>query len=151
MRAAVDTNVLAYAEGINGPGMQQTALDLIDRLPENEVVVPVQVLGELFNVLTRKASFPRDASRAIILSWQDTFAPVGTSLSALVAAADLAVDHRFVIWDAIIMATAAESGCRLLLSQDMHDGFTWRGVTIINPFAPTAHPLLARLLDGGSQ
>ena len=41
MKIAFDTNVLFYAEG----------------------VIPVQVLGELFNVLTRKAGKPRnDAS-----------------------------------------------------------------------------------------
>ena len=74
MKVALDTNVLAYAEGVNGSAMQRTALDLIARLPDDEIALPVQVLGELFNILTRKASRPRDAARAIILSWCDGFA-----------------------------------------------------------------------------
>jgi hypothetical protein len=28
----------------------------------------------------------------------------------------------------------------------MHAGFTWRGVTLVNPFAPEQDPLLKQLL-----
>ena len=28
----------------------------------------------------------------------------------------------------------------------LQEGFTWRGVTVTNPFAPTLHPILAALL-----
>ena len=30
----------------------------------------------------------------------------------------------------------------MLLSEDMHEGFTWGGVTIVNPFASPPHKLL---------
>jgi hypothetical protein len=42
--------------------------------------------------------------------------------------------------------TSAEAECRLLLSEDLQEGFTWRGVTVTNPFARTLHPILAALL-----
>jgi len=32
--------------------------------------------------------------------------------------------------DTVILAGAAQAGCRLLLSEDVQDGFTWRGVTV---------------------
>ena len=146
MRIALDTNVLAYAEGVNGETMRRRALELIDRLPRDEVVLPVQVLGELFSVLTRKAARPRAAARAAILSWCDAFSLLGTSAAVMLAAMDLAADHRLFIWDAVIFACAAEGACRLLLSQDLQEGFTWRGVTVADPFLPTPHPLLAELL-----
>lgn len=151
MRIALDTNILAYAEGVNGTAMQQTALDLIGRLPQDDVGLPVQVLGELFNVLTRKASRPRDTAREIILSWCDTFALLDTSATVMLAAADLATDHRLVIWDAVIISAAAEAGCRLLLSEDFHNGFTWNGVTVTNPFSPSRHPLLEALIAQSPQ
>ena len=28
-----------------------------------------------------------------------------------------------------------QAGCRLLLSEDLHEGFTWAGVTVVNPFS----------------
>ena len=58
----------------------------------------------------------------------------------------LAATHRLQIWDALILATAAGAGCRLLLSEDMQDGFVWKGCTVANPFAAPLHPLLADAL-----
>ena len=46
----------------------------------------------------------------------------------MLAATDLAVDRDLSIWDAVILAAAADAGCRLLLSEDMQDGFAWRGL-----------------------
>ena len=48
MRVALDTNVLAYAEGVNGPAMKESATDLVRRLPAGIAVLPAQTLGELF-------------------------------------------------------------------------------------------------------
>jgi predicted nucleic acid-binding protein len=64
----------------------------------------------------------------------------------LETALDLATEHRLQIFDAIILAASAEAGCRMLLTQDMQDGFVWRGMTVANPFAATLHSLLADLL-----
>lgn len=147
MRVALDTNVLAYAEGVNGIAMRNTALDMVGKLPQDSVILPVQALGELFQVLVRKAGrSPRDA-RSAILSWRDAFSLVETSSTVMLAAADLAVDHRFSLWDAVILSAAAEADCRLLLSADMQDGFTWNGVTVTNPFAKSKHPLLKAMLE----
>jgi predicted nucleic acid-binding protein len=32
------------------------------------------------------------------------------------------------------MSVAAENKCRLFISEDFQNGFTWRGVTVFNPF-----------------
>jgi predicted nucleic acid-binding protein len=146
MRIALDTNVLAYVEGVNGAPRKKAALALIEKLPVNSIFVPVQAMGELFHVLVRKAGFPPKQARATILTWQDTFPLIETSPSVLLAATDLAADHNLGIWDAIILSAAAEAGCRLLLSEDLPDGFTWNGVTVTNPFAAKKHELLAGLL-----
>jgi len=53
------------------------------------------------------------------------------------------------VWDALILSVAAENRCRLLLSEDLQDGFTWRGVTVANPFAMPLHPLLEGLVARG--
>ena len=51
MHVALDTNILVYAEGLNGRPMEQRALAIVDRLAPELTLLPVQVLGELFNVL----------------------------------------------------------------------------------------------------
>ncbi len=65
----------------------------------------------------------------------------------MTAALNLASVHRLQIWDAVILSAAASAGCRVLLSEDLQDGFTWNGVTVVNPFAPEPNALLAELLD----
>jgi predicted nucleic acid-binding protein len=147
VRVALDTNVLAYAEGVNGLATKKAALDLVDKLPQNLVILPVQTLGELFQLLVRKAGRSPDEARKAILSWRSAYALVETSPDVLLAALDLAV-RQFSIWDAVILCAAAEADCHLLLSEDMQNGFVWRGVTIVNPFAKSKHPQLEALLSG---
>ena len=79
-------------------------------------MVPVQALGELFRVLVGKGGFSRDVARASLMTWRD----------------------------AVILAVAADAGC-LLLSEDMQDGFTWRGLTVANPVRRRTTPLLAAI------
>jgi predicted nucleic acid-binding protein len=146
VRLALDTNILAYAEGVNGAARKKTALEIIAKLPVGSTFLPVQVLGELFHVLVRKAGRPPERARAAILSWQDAFPMIETSPAVLIAGADLACRHGLSIWDAVIFAAGATAGCRLLLSEDLQSGFTWNGVTVANPFAAAKHPLLEALL-----
>jgi predicted nucleic acid-binding protein len=94
-----------------------------------------------------KAGFSATQGRAAIVGWHDTFPLIETSPAILLAAADLAVHHVLSIWDVVILSAAAAAGCRLLLSEDMQDGFTWSGVTIANPFATVRHPLLEASLQ----
>lgn len=147
MKAALDTNVLAYAEGVNGKKPRDMALDFLRRLHPAGTVVPVQVLGELFNVLVRKAGRSREDARTALLGWSDAFATIDTSAAIMQAAVDLATDHRLGIWDAVILSAASQAGCRLLLSEDLQEGFTCGGTTVVNPFAARRHVLLDALLN----
>jgi predicted nucleic acid-binding protein len=146
VKIALDTNVLAYAEGANGAARRDRALKLIQRLPQESIVLPVQTLGELFNVLVRKARRRPIRARSAVMSWRDAYPVVETTAAVMVNATDLASRHGLSIRDSVVLSASAEASCRLLLSEDLQEGFTWRGVTVTNPFAPMLHPLLAALL-----
>ncbi len=148
MNVAVDSDVLAYAEGVNGAQNRDAAVSLLQALPPESTLLPVQALGELFTVLVRKAGKSRAEAAAAVLSWGDVFPLIETSNEVLVAATDLAGAHQLSLWDAVILSAAADAKCRLLLSEDLQEGFTWRGVTVTNPFAARRHPLLAALVEG---
>lgn len=146
MRVAIDTNVLAYAEGIGDAARRDASLDLLVRLPPENVLLPAQVLGELFRVLTGKGDCTPDSARSRALQWADSFEAADSTWSAFQSAFDLTADHGLNIWDALILAVTAENRCRMLLSEDMQHGFTWRGVTVVNPYRTPCHPLLSPLL-----
>jgi len=147
VRVALDTNILAYAEGVNGAARKANALELIQRLPAGSALLPVQTLGELFQLLVRKVNRTPAQARSAILGWRDAFPLIETSETVIVGAAELAATHRFSFWDGVVLASAAEGGCRLLLSEDLQEGFTWNSVTVTNPFGVSSHPLLTGLLQ----
>jgi predicted nucleic acid-binding protein len=117
--------------------------------PQSTALLPVQTLGELFSLLVCQVGRSAAQAHRSILGWRDAFPLIDTSAAVMVESADLAKDHHIPIWDAVILSASADAGCRLLLTEDFHEGFTWRGVTVTNPFAKTQHPLLADLLGKG--
>ena len=146
MRAALDTNILVYAEGLNDALRQRQARKLLAQLPPDSAVVPATVIVELFHALTRQARRSRAAAHLAILDWLGPLVVAPLTVTATLSAMDLADRHQLQIWDAAVLAVAAEAGCEVLLSEDLQPGFTWGGVTVVNPFAPDPHPLLSGLL-----
>ena len=143
---AIDTNILAYAEGAGDESRRAQSVALLARLPEAAVIIPVQVLGELYRVLVGKLRQTPVQARDAALHWSDAYAVRDSTWGALQSAFDLSAAHGLGIWDSLILSVAAEQRCRVLLSEDMQHGFTWRGTTVVNPFARPAHALLVDLV-----
>lgn len=150
MKVAIDTNILVYAEGANDSERREIVLAAMQPLARESVVIPAQVLGELFNVLVRKTGRTPVAARDTVLRWHDLYEALPTTPDVLRTAMDIATEHQLRIWDAVILAAASSAGCRLLLSEVLQDGFTWGGVTVVSPFTDPRHWLLASLLAQGS-
>ena len=146
VRVALDTNILVYAEGIGDSARQLASLDLIRMLPPSLVVIPAQCLGELFRVLTGKAQRDAAFAQKAVLGWADAYETADSTWTAFQSAMDVAVNHSLQVWDALILAVAREQRCRLLLSEDMQHEFIWHGVTVVNPYQESKHPLLQALL-----
>jgi predicted nucleic acid-binding protein len=151
-RLALDTNVVTYSEGLERDPADR-AKTIVSRLlmeavvsSGDEFVIPAQVLAETHRVLVRRGGLSPGAASAAAIRLGELGAVAPTSASVLDAAFAIARDHGLQIYDAIILAAAGGAGCDLLLSEDLHDGFAWRGVTVTNPFRATPHPFLAQLL-----
>ena len=147
MRIALDTNVLAYAGGLNDSERRTKAVTLLAKLAQDSILIPVQALGELFHVLVTKAGVSGAVAKTTVLKWRDQYSLIETSQTVLLAALELSTEHRLRIWDSIMIAAAASADCRLMLSEDLQNGFTWHGVTVANPFSKTPHELLTEALE----
>ena len=95
----------------------------------------LQAISEFFSAVTRKGIMPRDRAAAVAGDWLDVFPHATASAHAVRTALADAVAGRASYWDALLVATAAEAGCRLILTEDLADGTTLGGVAIHNPFA----------------
>ena len=147
LRVALDTNVLAYAEGAGDSRRCEAARRLIPALDGCEVVLPAQVLGELYRVLDGKLGWKPADARAAVMSWSDAYPVVDSTVAAFSAAMDCAVSHGLQIWDALVLSVAGQAGCRYLLTEDMQAGFVWHGVSVVSPFERPWPPLLREILE----
>jgi predicted nucleic acid-binding protein len=146
MRAALDTTLLVYAEGFGDEAPVSGTRQLLASLSDADIVVPVQCLGELFRVLTGKAGRSAPQAQEAVLGWMDAYPLLESNASAWRGAMDLCVAHQLASWDALVLNVAAEGGARLLLTEDLNPGFSWRGVQVVNPLKQHSDPLLTQLL-----
>lgn len=149
--AGFDSNILAYLAGVRRDPKDDAKIVrarlVLDKLAEEvRLVAPVQALGETFVVLRRHGVALDDAAQRIAgLTASFQLAP--SISSTLESALTFASEHRLQFWDSLIIAASLEAGCRLLLSEDMQDGFTVRGLTVVNPLLDKPHRALVRLLE----
>jgi predicted nucleic acid-binding protein len=133
-RSFFDTNVLVYADDKSAPAKQRRALELVTQHRRAGTgVVSLQVLQEYFVTVTRKLRLdPGIARRKVELLSE--FHVASPDVADILAAIDLHRLHGFSFWDALVMRSAKQAGCTLLLSEDMQDGRELDGLQIVNPF-----------------
>jgi predicted nucleic acid-binding protein len=95
------------------------------------------VLQEFFVNVTRKTAKPLDAATAkdIVADFLRWYLHVPGADDVLAA---IGIHRRTGIsfWDAMIVRSAAEIGCAVLLSEDLNAGQEYTGVRVENPFQP---------------
>jgi predicted nucleic acid-binding protein len=127
--AFFDTNVVVYALAGDPPSADRSWAILLAG-----GAVSVQVLNECANTLRRKFSF----------DWTDVAEACGRirTLCTVVPLTEeihvrglaLAERYRLSVYDGMIVAAAQLAGCRVLYTEDMHDGLVIDGLTIRNPY-----------------
>jgi predicted nucleic acid-binding protein len=137
-RSFFDTNVLVYADDKAAPAKQRRAIELVaeHRLARTGVV-SLQVLQEYFVTVTRKLNVdPRVARRKVELIAE--FDVASPDVSDVLAAIDLHRLHGISFWDALVLRAAKQTGCGVLLSEDMQSSRQIDGVRIVNPFSTSS-------------
>jgi predicted nucleic acid-binding protein len=133
-RTFLDTNILVYAEDRADPVKQRKAVELIlEHKRQRTGVVSLQVLQEFFVTVTRKLKLDVGVARYKV-EFHSRFQVAEPTVSDILAAIDLNRLHGFSFWDALVLRMAKQTGCRVLLSEDMQHGQEVDGVRIVNPF-----------------
>ena len=130
MIAFLDTNILIYAQGTGAKSevARQTILA--------GGVISVQVLSEFASVLRRKFGFEWDVITEAIADLRTALDPVRPiDIETHTEAVTLARSHGFGFYDSLIVASALEAGCDILLTEDLQAGRRIASLTILNPFA----------------
>ena len=142
MIAALDSNVMIYAEGMNDEVRRDNAHSFLAALGKDRIVLPLQAVGEMTRAHIRVGKKQPDFAAERARAWMVCHKVQETTLEVFEDALELSARHRLQLWDSIILSAAAVAGASVLLSEDMQNGFRWREVTIINPFAFTPRELI---------
>ena len=133
-RSFFDTNVLVYTDDRATPSKQRRALEVVAAHRRTKTgVVSQQVLQEYFVAVTRKLHVDAAVARRKVelIGEFDVFSP---ELNDVLAAIDLHRLRGISFWDALVVRSAKEAGCSVLLSEDFQHGREIEGIRITNPF-----------------
>ena len=132
----VDANVIIYARDRGEPAKQGRAAEWLSHLwLESRGRTSMQVLSEYYVTVTRKLATrvtPDDAWEEVrtFLAWRPH--PVDEAL--LERTREVERRWRLSWWDAMVVAAAQLQDCAILLTEDLHDGGVYGGVTVRSPF-----------------
>ena len=133
-RVTLDSNVLVYAFDAADAVKRAQAQTIIDAFARLDCPLALQTMGEFYAAVVRRSVLkPAEAARQVE-HFLDVFDAFADSEAAHRTAAEAAAKARFSYWDAVLLASAAEQRCDMILSEDMHDGAKLGGIVVRNPF-----------------
>ena len=141
--AFVDTNVLFYWLDLSSGSKRESAsLWLAHLWTSRSGRLSYQVLQEFFDATTRRRPEIREQVQTEIrrlLAWR----PIPVNGLLLDRAWKIQDRYQLSFWDSLIIAAAHAASCRWLLTEDLQDGQSIDGVTVVNPFRTTPDQLFS--------
>lgn len=135
-RRFVDTNILVYAHDASAGDKHMVARELIANLWDSRTgCLSIQVLQEFFVTVTRKVARPLSAEVATqIITDLSHWSVHVPDTASILQGMEIHQRYNISFWDAMIIQSAAEMGCTVVLSEDLNTGQVYEGVQVVNPF-----------------
>ena len=130
----VDTNILVYAHDGGAGSRHDRSVELLTRLFEEAAgALSIQVLAEFYAAATGKLGMKSEEAESVIADLAGWIIHRPNHADVLKA---VRLHRRYKIqwWDAMILASAIETGCSILWSEDLNDGQRISTLTVRNPF-----------------
>jgi predicted nucleic acid-binding protein len=135
-RITLDTNILIYAFDMYEGEKHELCAEILRNAAIQSYPLPLQAIGEFYVATTRRHILTRARAMDEVEHFIADFETFPPSSSAYLLAAQEAARGTFSYWDAVMLASAHNAGCDILLSEDMTDGARLGAVTVRNPFGP---------------
>jgi len=128
----LDTNLLIYYNRSDCPDEKQIAANIIK---ECNCVISVQVINEISSVLTKKYPTLEQDIKLFLNDLIDICEVVQISVKLAFSALKIHFKYKTSYYDSLILASALESGCSIVYSEDMQHGqVIENSLKIVNPF-----------------
>ena len=130
-----DTNLWVYLYS-KDPVDKYSQVNAIFLAKIQSLIISSQVLGELYNVLIKKKLRTQEQSQEILSQLINGFDILEIDAQKVLEATRINCRYSYSYWDSLIIATALQSNCSILYSEDMqHDQVIEGNLRINNPFA----------------
>jgi predicted nucleic acid-binding protein len=128
-----DTNVIVYAYNEASAKHQKISRYLIS---DKYAVISTQVLQEAGNVFRKKINANYKQIKIILQECINNCTELYiNNEKTIMSACDISEKYKYSFYDSLIIASALESGCNILYSEDMQNKqIIENKLTIINPF-----------------
>ncbi len=131
----LDTTVFVYMFDETDDPKRTCAENLVQQaLEEREGCISYQVVQETVNVLSGKMNASPHQVRRIFDHVLLPLWRVNPSERLYHRSLDLQSRYRYGFYDSLIVAAALESGCKILYTEELHQGQQIDDLTIRNPF-----------------
>ena len=133
----VDTNILIYAHDMDAGLKRTRSIETLTHLWDSGCgALSVQVLQEFYVNVTQKLKTPiaRSIAREVVGTYRVWVREV-TTPDTMTRATHLSEMAQISFWDAMIVASAEQTGARQLYTEDLNAGQTIAGILIVDPFA----------------
>ena len=129
----VDSSVWLYLFLKDKIDKYHIAEEFIAKNDENTLTISYQVINEVTNQLVR-GKFSEQMIKENLGFMFRVCTIHNFSKDTILLASTVRERHSFSFWDSIIVASALNSGCTILASEDMQDGIKLGNMTIQNIF-----------------
>ncbi len=130
----LDTNILIYSIDRDAGIKHEMASFILEKSMNGRCLLTSQALGEFYCAATRKGYVSQNTAIEIIEDFMEIFPIISSTGATLKKALSTLSKYGLQFWDAILWATAKESKCSLIITEDFQDGRSIEGVQFINPF-----------------
>ena len=132
----VDTNIFIYAYDITSAEKHKRDRELLSELWESgRGCLSIQVLQEFYVNLTLKVPHPltpQEATQIIADLGQWRLHKPG--LKSVIEAIHIQQRNKISFWDAMIICSAKELGCKIIWTEDLNPNQLYEGIKAVNPF-----------------
>ena len=131
-RVFIDTNVFIYLYSTDEDIKKEKAIEAIN---EYDSYTSTQAINELSNVLIKKFNMKTEDIKNVVDEIYSNCEVITLDSTIIKSALDIHSKYKFSYYDSLMLATAVNSECSKILSEDMNDGqVIEKKLTITNIF-----------------
>ncbi len=128
----IDTNILVYLSS-SDENKKEITTNLI--YSQQKASISTQVLSEFSNVIYKKKIFSSEKLTEFIEMFTKIFKVEIITPIIILKALKLKEKYQFSFWDSMIIATALETDCNIVISEDLQNNqMIENKLKIINPY-----------------